>query len=192
MKIVLPEFALSHFDATKHQPAIPDITPEQFEKEINLRQPVLVSTGYASFCKLLYFKNWTNAQAGITSITTEILPFIRSEYEARRETELPVLMRYLPGDIIDLVAEYLCVIVYDKAQMKKEGSEIDGDFAVVNILRLMTLEEPPLPPITMMRNALGVTEGGSGVSLDREKYMASVEFWTRNVAVKPRSIAKGL
>lgn len=187
MRIVLPEFALSHFDATKHQPAIPGVTPEQFEKEINLRQPVLVSPGYAPFCKLLYFKNWTNAQAGITSITTEILPFIRSEYEARRETELPVLMRYLPGDILDLVAEYLCVIVYDKAQMKKEGSEIDGDFAVVNILRLMTLEEPPLPPITMMRNALGVAEGGSGVPLDREKYMASVEFWTRNVAVKPRA-----
>lgn len=29
----------------------------------------------------------------------------------------------------------------------------------------------------MMRNALGKAEGGSGVPLDREKYMESVKFW---------------
>jgi hypothetical protein len=90
--------------------------------------------------------------------------------------------------MLNLAAKYLCVIVYDKAQMQKEGTAINADYAVVNILRLMTLEEPPLPPITMMRNALGVSEGGSGVPLDRAKYMASVEFWTKNVAVKPRSL----
>jgi hypothetical protein len=50
------------------------------------------------------------------------------------------------------------------------------------------MDEPPLPPITMMRNALGVSEGGSGVALDREKYKASVEFWSKNVAVKPKSL----
>jgi len=188
MKIVVPEFALSHFDATKHQPAIPGVTPEEFEKEINTRKPVLVADGYAPFCKLFYFENWTDAQAGIIPITNEVLPLVRSEYEARRETELPVLMRYFPGDILNLTAKYLCVIVYDKEQMQKEGTAIDADYAIVNILRLMTLEEPPLPPITMMRNALGVSEGGSGVPLDREKYKASVEFWTKNVAVKPRSL----
>jgi len=188
MKIVVPEFALSHFDATKHQPAIPGVTPEEFEKEINTRNPVLIADGYAPFCKLFFFKNWTNAQAGIIPITNDVLPFVRSEYEARRETELPVLMRYFPGDMLNLAAKYLCVIVYDKAQMQKEGTVINADYAVVNILRLMTLEEPPLPPITMMRNALGVSEGGSGVPLDRAKYMASVAFWSENVAVKPRSL----
>jgi len=38
-------------------------------------------------------------------------------------------------------------------------------------------EETPMAPITMMRNALGVAEGGSGVPLDREAYRRSVEFW---------------
>ena len=33
-----------------------------------------------------------------------------------------------------------------------------------------------MQPITMMRNALGREEGGSGVSIDREKYAASVEY----------------
>jgi len=36
----------------------------------------------------------------------------------------------------------------------------------------------------MMRNALGTAEGGSGVSIDREKYKASVEFWSKNAIVK--------
>ena len=30
--------------------------------------------------------------------------------------------------------------------------------------------EIPMNPITMMRNALGKSEGGSGVPLEREKY----------------------
>lgn len=184
-KIVLPAFALSHFDATKHPPAIPGITPEQFELEINERLPETVAPGYAPFCRLMWFENWTKAKTGIVAISGDISHFIMTEYEARRETELPVLMRYFPGSMLNLRANYLCVIVYDKEQMAKEGSPIDGDFAVVNILRTMTMEEPPLPPITMMRNALGVAEGGSGVPLDRKKYMESVDFWTRHVAVKP-------
>jgi hypothetical protein len=34
-----------------------------------------------------------------------------------------------------------------------------------------------MAPITMMRNALGVAEGGSGVPLDAEAYRKSVEYW---------------
>jgi hypothetical protein len=42
----------------------------------------------------------------------------------------------------------------------------------------------PMQPITMMRNALGKVYGGSGVPIDVEKYSQSVEFWTKNVAIK--------
>lgn len=186
MKFSLPEFALSHFDATKHSPAITGCTPIEFEQEVNKRYGAAAAfPGYASFCTLFFFDNWTDSQVGILPITPEVEPYIRTEYEARRETELPVLMRYIPGEYVDQKAKYLCVIVYDKEQMKKEGVEIAGDYGIVNILRLMTLDEPPLPPITMMRNALGIDEGGSGVPMDREKYKASVEFWNRHVAVKP-------
>ncbi len=38
-------------------------------------------------------------------------------------------------------------------------------------------------PITMMRNALGVSEGGSGQALTRDAYMASVKFWEVNALV---------
>lgn len=186
MKIILPEFALSHFDDKEHTPAIPGITPADFEKEINRRIPVVEAEGYAPFCKLFFYENWTQAQAGIIPFTNELLPFVQTAYESRRETELPVLMRYFPGEHINLRAKYLCVIAYDKEQMAKEGTAIEAEFGVVNILRLMSRKEPPLPPITMMRNALGIAEGGSGVPLDRNKYMESVEFWTNNISVKPR------
>jgi hypothetical protein len=47
--------------------------------------------------------------------------------------------------------------------------------------------ETPMQPITMMRNALGKEEGGSGVPLDREKYMKSVNYWRHRVPVLERS-----
>lgn len=39
-------------------------------------------------------------------------------------------------------------------------------------------------PITMLRNALGPQEGGSGVPLDRVKYQESVEFWKNHINIK--------
>lgn len=41
-----------------------------------------------------------------------------------------------------------------------------------------------MDPITMMRNALGKAEGGSGVPLDREKYLESVKYWEKKAMVK--------
>ena len=41
-----------------------------------------------------------------------------------------------------------------------------------------------MDPITMMRNALGKKEGGSGVKLDHEKYMESVKFWDENASIE--------
>ena len=187
MRIVMTDFALSHFDATEHEPAIPVLSPEEFVAKINEMEPYLVQDGYAPFCKILFYHNFTDAKAGIVRISPEMMPFIRSGYEARRETELPVLIRWIDGALVPVTASYLAVIVYDKEQMAKEGTPIEGDYAIVNILRLMDMQEPPIPPITMMRNALGVAEGGSGVPLNREKYLASVAFWEKNVSVKPRA-----
>ncbi len=41
-----------------------------------------------------------------------------------------------------------------------------------------------MQPITMMRNALGKDQGGSGVPLDAAKYRDSVNFWKNHVAIK--------
>jgi hypothetical protein len=41
-----------------------------------------------------------------------------------------------------------------------------------------------MSPITILRNSLGVNEGGSGVALDHEKYLQSVDFWQKNAILK--------
>ena len=44
--------------------------------------------------------------------------------------------------------------------------------------------ELPMQPITMMRNALGAAEGGSGVPLDADKYRASVAYWSAHAPIQ--------
>jgi len=39
-------------------------------------------------------------------------------------------------------------------------------------------------PVTMMRNALGMEEGGNGQPLDKEEYQKSVDFWSKRAIVK--------
>ena len=51
--------------------------------------------------------------------------------------------------------------------------------------------ETPMQPITMMRNALGREEGGSGVPLQRVAYAASVEYWQQHAAVVAGEMPSG-
>ena len=51
------------------------------------------------------------------------------------------------------------------------NKDIDYDFGIVSVKNKKKKKETPMDPITMMRNALGKAEGGSGVPLDREKYL---------------------
>jgi hypothetical protein len=53
------------------------------------------------------------------------------------------------------VADYLVVILYDRAQMAKEGTPIDADWGIVGCMYTSEPAEIPMAPITMMRNALG-------------------------------------
>ena len=64
------------------------------------------------------------------------------------------------------------------------NKEIDYDYGVVSIKPQSVNFEIPMDPITMLRNALGKEHGGSGVALDREKYLKSVEFWSQHAHVK--------
>jgi len=69
------------------------------------------------------------------------------------------------------------VILYDRAQMAKEGTPIDADWGIVGCMYTSEPDEIPMAPITMLRNALGIDEGGSGVAIDRAAHARSVEFW---------------
>ncbi len=64
-----------------------------------------------------------------------------------------------------------------------DTSAVDYDWGIISIKAQDAAYELPMTPITMLRNALGKSEGGSGVPLDRAKYLESVKFWTENVTV---------
>ncbi|MDR3415066.1 MAG: DUF3228 family protein [Nevskia sp.] len=185
MSIVLTPFARARlFPRESRRNTIQDCTPGEFERHLNEHEPLQVLDGYADFCKLHVHRNWTSTRCLTIPITDDNRHLLRSAYEARSKSELPVLTRWFEG-LQAPVANYLVVILYSREQLLKEGERIDADWGVVGCLYTAEPEEIPMAPITMMRNALGVDEGGSGVPLDREAYRRSVEFWERNANWRP-------
>lgn len=59
----------------------------------------------------------------------------------------------------------------------------DYDWGLISVKGQLEDFELPMTPITMLRNALGKSEGGSGVPLDREKYMESVKYWEKHASI---------
>jgi hypothetical protein len=204
MKIKITEFALRHFDKKFGGTKILDYTAEEFEKriqnEIDIKDIACdigvignLIDGYAPFCKLLPIKNFTNARVGSMPITLENYQYIRSGYSARTEKELPVLSRWLELPLPAPKAEYLMLVLYNKEQIEKEAKEQDGateifgfdaDFGIVAILGQNVDIEIPQVPITILRNALGIKYGGSGVPVDNDRYEKSVAYWKHHAIIK--------
>jgi hypothetical protein len=194
--IKITDFAKRHFDSKFGGTKILNVTLEDFERMINTLHTSAhtehlfecIIPGYADFCKLLVVKNFTNAKTGTLPITLENYQYLRSGYSARTESELLIMERWFELPLPAPKAEYLVIVLYSKEQINKERkedeSEFEGDFGVVAILAQMSSKEEPMKPITMMRNALGIEEGGSGVPIDRDAYKKSVEFWSKNATVK--------
>ena len=180
MSIVLTPFARRRlFPREPRGNTIRDCSAAQFEAYINEHQPAKVLDGYAPFCKLHVHANWTSTRCLTVPITDTNRHLLRSDYEARSKAELPVLVRWFEG-VQPPVANWLIVILYSREQLALEGSPIDADWGVVGCLYTEKPEEIPMAPITMLRNALGVEEGGSGVPLDRAAYQRAVAFWQEN------------
>jgi hypothetical protein len=185
MSIVLTTFARTRlFPGERRSNAIQDCSPEAFERHLNEATPLRVLDGYAPFCKLHVHRNWTSTRCLAVPVNDDNRHLLRSAYEARTCDELPVLVRWFEG-VEPPVAGYFVVILYSREQLAKEGVAIEADWGVVGCLYTATPEELPMAPITMMRNALGVEEGGSGMPLDREAYRHSVDFWERNANWRP-------
>lgn len=184
MNFELTQFAIdSHFGSDRAGTMI-NISPEAFQSNARAMKPVIIHDGYASFCKLLFIDNWTDARTGTLEITPSNEQLLRSGYKNRKPEELPVLVRWFDKATYAPKAKFLGLVLYSKEQLEKEGTPIEADWGVVAILGQRHSDEEPMPPITAMRNALGVGEGGSGVPLDRGAYLKSVEFWNTHATVK--------
>ena len=178
--IVMTEFARARlFPRESRRNTIQDITAAEFERHLNEQAPLKVLPGYAPFCVLHVHCNWTSTRCLTVPITDANHHLLRSGYEARTRAELPVLVRWFE-DVEPPVANYLIPILYSRGQLAKEGSPINADWGIVGCMYTDAPEEVPMAPITMMRNALGVAEGGSGVPLDPAAYRRSVEYWSNH------------
>lgn len=199
--VKITDFAKRHFDSKFGGTKILDYTPKDFEHILDLKIKSLNSNpfttehsteriipGYADFCKLVVIGNFTSARTGTLPITLDNYQYLRTGFSARTEKELPVMDRWFDLPLPAPKAEYLVVVLYSKEQLdkeRKEGEEeFEGDWGAVAILGQMSAQEEVMKPITMMRNALGIEEGGSGVPIDREAYKKAVEFWSNNATVR--------
>jgi hypothetical protein len=193
---VLDPFVLKQFDDPEYTGTRIDFDKAEFEKKINAihaADGAPLVDGYAPFCKHVFVPNFCGAKLNYLEITPESEPRLRSGYDARRPEELAVLVRWFPLDTAPKPpeAKFLDVILYSREQIRKEAAAMgrddeptDAPWGIISVKAQDVDYELPMQPITMMRNALGADEGGSGVPLDRDAYRASVEFWSKYAPLK--------
>ena len=189
MRIAMTDFALRNWEERASGTRILGLSPEELVALCNASESPLVD-GYAPFCKHLFLKNPTQTRAGFAPITEETRPRLRSGYVARREGERAVLERWFEG-VEAPRALWLDVILYSHAQLVAEAADYpdeqavpECDWGIVSIIGTLEPSEPPMPPITQLRNALGRAEGGSGAPLDADAYDKAVAFWDANASVR--------
>ena len=189
----MTRFALRHWDPNVPGTKIEGMTPDELVAIVSkaLREGAELVDGYAPFCKHIFIENASETRAGYCEITAENMEQVRTGYVARREGELPVLARWLEG-VTAPRAKFLDVILYTRASLEQEADAKpnierdvpDADWGIVTINGELRPQESPMLPITMMRNALGKAEGGSGHPLDRGAYLASCDFWNAHAVIQ--------
>lgn len=189
MRIAITDFALRNWKPEASGTLVEGIAPEELVRRCNAAGGPLVD-GYAPFCKHLFLPNDNPTRCGFAPITQANRANLRSGYRARREGEMAVLERWFEG-IEAPRAEWLDVILYSHAQLMAEAADYpdeqavpDCDWGIVSIIGTLEPAEPPMPPITQWRNALGRAEGGSGRPVDRAAYGRAVEFWESHAPVR--------
>lgn len=193
MSVAMTKFAGRHFTSDFKGTKILGMSEAELVELANceIAEGAVLVDGYAPFCKHLFLQNPSATKAGVARITPENRHLLVSGYESRRPEELPVLQRWFEG-LEAPRAECLDLILYSREQLEVEDegkpeSERDvpnAEWGIVAINAELQLAESPMPPVTAMRNALGKDEGGSGVKLDREAYMRSVEFWRDHAVIR--------
>ena len=194
---------LSRIDQTKLLDLI-NVNYQKFltTKEDAKEKPAILLDSDWDFCKYLVFANpATEIKSQVAKIDLTIYPYIRSGYSSRTPEELPILSRWaeLPPGFSQPAAKYVVCVLYTREQLlaehdKKilpEGEERqpfylpeDVKYGIVAIMGTITPEADPMIPVTMMRNSLGMEEGGNGAKLNKDAYKKSVQFWETHIMIK--------
>lgn len=194
MQIAMTSFALRNWgpDAST---LIVGLSPDELVAKCNNTDQSLVD-GYAPFCKHLFLPNDTPTRAAFAPINDDNRGQLQTAYVARREGERAVLERWFV-DTEAPQARWLDVILYSHEQLVAEANDFDDDrdvpdcdWGIVSIIGTLEEREPPMPPITQMRNALGRAQGGSGVPLDPAAYDNAVEFWQHHAPIRTQGLSQ--
>lgn len=160
-----------------------------------LNGEAIVVPGYADFCQLVFIPNETSTLNPVVEVTEANSHLLRASYTTRSSgsNEVPYLERHFPsGSVPQERAKWLGFVLYSGKHLREVEGDLldfmdipiqDYDQGIVAIMGLAEPKETPMSPMTMVRNALGPEFGGSGVALDREAYLRSVEFWDRHALV---------
>lgn len=192
MHIAMTSFALRNWEPGSSSTHIEGVTPDELVILCNqaTSDGAQLVAGYAPFCKHLFLENKTGTRCGFAPITAGNGHLLKSGYASRREGELPVLERWFEGLEAPL-ATHFDVILYSQEQLIKEAADFpeeqtvpDCDWGIVSIIATLAPVEPPMPPITQLRNALGRAHGGSGAPIDADSYTRAVAFWDTHAAVR--------
>jgi hypothetical protein len=202
--LVIESFCKRQWDKTYIGTRLTGISHDDLEKLINTHYmskggEASLMPGYAPFCKHVFVSNpYPSIKVSVLPITKDNISWLRSGYEARTPKELKVLTRWFPVEMVPggfdglPTAKYLDVILYSREQIIKENAamgivETGSSTAPWGIISVKGQEESfelPMTPITMMRNAVGKEEGGSGVSLNRDEYNRAVDYWETRAVVR--------
>ncbi len=125
-KIVMDPFCLKQFE-TKAGSLYINFDKQALTERINehyhdVKDQGGLKDGYAPFCKHLFVENFTESISGFIELTSENEKYLRSGYEARTESELPILNRWLDREALETElkfkvqkAKFLDIILYSKA-----------------------------------------------------------------------------
>lgn len=194
-ELVMDSFVMRQFTDDTYTGTKVAYDPQEFEDKVNemfrASGGELVE-GYAPFCKHVFVPNFAGVITSTVQITPENEKLLVTGYEARSPKELPVLSRWFEaGSVETKEAKFLDIILYSREQIRKETAAMgkeetasDAPWGIISVKSQDVDREIPMQPITMMRNALGKEEGGSGVALDRKKYTESVDFWRDHAPIK--------
>ncbi|ETV77295.1 hypothetical protein H257_08743, partial [Aphanomyces astaci] len=196
-QFALDAFCLRQFDDPNYKGTQLHHDKAAFEAKINQLfddNEVTLVDGYAPFCKHLFVPNFVGARLSSAAITADNAHLLQSDYVSRVPAELPVLVRWFPvSQVTPAVAQYLDVILYSRAQIEAENratghepdaANADVPWGIISVKAQDVPYELPMNPITMMRNALGKDEGGSGVPLTRDAYLEAVAYWSKNAVLQ--------
>lgn len=143
--------------------------------------------GMYPFSRIVPLHNgvYSKLECRIVKITSKNAKYLKSDYVARRDGEIPYLKRWFPkgAPVKGVKSHHIDVILYDKAQLAKEGDKIKSDWGIVCINVEME-KRSPLSPTTMVNNQMGIKFGGNGEKLNTKQYLEAVEFWKNHALLE--------